>query len=102
MKNETVKPLSLAKAQQTIREVLGQLQRVDDQLAELSSVLPGPTAQFEARAELRSAVECVRADLIRDAIETLGKVVAASSLGLRLGFEMRQQLWLANQRKGAE
>ncbi len=101
MKNETVKPPSLAKAQQTVREILGQLQQVDDQLAELSSVLPGPTAQFDVRAELRGAVECVRAELLLDAIETLGKTVAASSLELRLGFEMRQQLWLARE-GGAE
>ncbi len=91
---------TLAEAQQTTQEILGQLQQIDDQFADLSSSLPEPTAQFDARAELRGAVECVRTELLADVIATLVKAVAASDLELRLGFETRRQLWLASQ--GAE
>lgn len=91
---------TLAEAQQTLREIVGQLQQVDDQLAELSSALPEPTTRFDARAELRSAMDCVRVELLAGAIETLVKAVAASNLGLRLWFEIRQQLRLASQEEG--
>lgn len=47
------------------------LREVDQQLAQVCETLPSPTSTFDARAELRGTLECVRTDLLQDAVTTL-------------------------------
>ena len=85
---------ALRSARTTLRETVGTLRQIDELLAASIQGLPAPSRQFDPAAELRAAAECVRADLLADAIETLHAASNASESQLRSCFEERQR-WLA-------
>ncbi|MEM7356886.1 MAG: hypothetical protein AAF657_39095 [Acidobacteriota bacterium] len=74
---EPVQPLSVAAAQRALRQTADELRTIDARLAaiagaietRLGSSLPG---------ELRDGTECVRTDLLHDAIESLKALANAS------------------------
>ena len=78
-----------------IQSVATELRRIDDRLADISRRLhdSGDHRGFDAPTELRSAVDCVRSDLLTDAIETLSFAATASEEDLHRSFEERQR-WL--------
>ncbi len=80
----------LPEIQGSLREILHDLQKVDDRLALLSEDLPEPTAEFNLRAELRNALDCVRIELLGDAIATLDG--AASQSLERFFVDYRERL----------
>ncbi len=84
---------ALNEAQQTLKEITARLRGVDAELAELSSSLPGPTEEFEARAELGGVIHSVQTDLLADAIATLDNAANQGIFGLYFEFQKRQQ-WL--------
>ncbi len=81
--------------QVAIQNVATELRRIDDRLAEISRRLQGSGDHrgFDIQTELRSAVDCVRSDLLTDAIETLSFAATASEADLHRSFEERQR-WL--------
>jgi hypothetical protein len=52
-------------------KICADLREVADQLTQMCRTLPKPTAIFHAQGELRGTLECVRTDLLEDAISTL-------------------------------
>ncbi len=54
-------------------KICADLREVDEQLAQICETLPAPTPTFNARGELRGKIQCVRTDLLRDAITTLNE-----------------------------
>lgn len=66
-----MKRRSLAEIQGTLGEIVADLSEVENRLALLSEHLPEPTGGFNVRAELRNALDCVRIELLADAIATL-------------------------------
>ena len=52
-------------------EAIADLRSLDRRLAILGASLPEQGQQFDWHAELRLAIECVRHDLLEDALETL-------------------------------
>ena len=83
----------VSKTQGAIQALAAELSQVDRRLAAVSEGLPEPADDFDMPAELRSAVDCVRNDLLADAISTLNHIATASERGLRQSFEERQK-WL--------
>ena len=81
--------------QSAIQSVATELRRIDDRLAEISRRLQGSgdPRGFNVPTELRSAVDCVRSDLLTDAIETLSFAATASEADLHRSSEERQR-WL--------
>ena len=88
--DKVVQKMSFTKARQAVRKLASRLRRLDGQLATLSSELPEPVAEFEAAAELRGIVECVRSDLLADAITTLEAASERDEIGLRMELVKRQ------------
>lgn len=86
-------PYALAEAQQTLREITARLRGIDADLSELSGSLPGPTEEFEARAELGGVIHCVQTDLLADAIATLEHAAQQGPFDLGLEFHQRRA-WL--------
>ena len=84
---------SAGDTQDTLREIAAELRQLDTRLAEIAGTLPLGGATFNAPGELRGAVDCVRVDLIADAIESLETVGNASEAELNKRFEERQR-WL--------
>jgi hypothetical protein len=78
--------------QQDVLEVSIRLREVSDQLADLSSALPEPAEKFDMRAELRGVLECVRSDLLADAVNTLRAAATRDEAGFR--GELRKRLAL--------
>ena len=78
--------------QQQVRELLVDLECLDQRLAHLCAQLPEPGEEFVALAEVRGLLSCVRTDLLADAIETLEKAATRDEAGLRLVFARRQHL----------
>lgn len=83
-------PRPFAEIQGALREIVTDLSKVDDQLALLSELLPEPTAEFNVKAQLREALDCVRIELLGDAIETLDG--AASQTPARFLADYRERL----------
>jgi hypothetical protein len=80
--------------QRAIKDATAELRRVHNQLAEIAEHLPQANGQFNMLAELRGAVDVVRADLLADAITTLAGAALADESSLRRRFTERQS-WLA-------
>ena len=85
---------ALGPAQTAIREMAESLDKIDERLAESVRRLPASSDQFDALAEVRAAIECVRADLLKDAVKTLLAVAASSESQLQACYEERQK-WAA-------
>ena len=81
-------------AQREIRGIVEALRRIDDQLAVSAHQLPVSSDRFDALAEVRAAIDCVRTDLLADAIETLTAAATATERQLKACFEERRQ-WAA-------
>ena len=62
-----------------------------EQLQQLAQKLPKRSRRFEALAELRSAMDCVRTDLLDDAIETLRFAADLTEENLQQRFEERRK-----------
>jgi hypothetical protein len=75
--------------QQAVLEVSIRLQKVGDQLADLSSGLPEPAEKFDIKAELRGVLECVRNDLLADAVNTLRAAATRDEAGFRGELQKR-------------
>ena len=54
------------------------LRGIDESLAGLAEELPTPGDRFDALAELRGAIDCVRSDLLSDAMTTLERAAILS------------------------
>ena len=85
---------ALGPAQAALREMAESLHRIDERLAESVCRLPASSDRFDALAEVRAAIECVRADLLTDAITTLLAVAASSESQLQACYEERRK-WAA-------
>lgn len=85
---------ALGPAQAALRELAESLYKIDERLAESVRRLPASSDQFDALAEVRAAIECVRADLLTDAIATLLAVAASSEIQLQACYEERRK-WAA-------
>ena len=69
--------ISMSRAQQALREVANELHELDGRLAALTRSIV-PRAGRLLPAALQGGAECVRSDLLRDAIETLEALAGAS------------------------
>ncbi|MHC5066531.1 MAG: hypothetical protein ACYTG5_21455 [Planctomycetota bacterium] len=83
---------ALTEARAAIGRIAQSLRCLQRQISDLCSTLPEHGQHFDPRAELRSALHCVNADLIDDAIKTLRQAVTATAAQLRHEFDRRQQL----------
>ena len=84
----------------TFNEVQDELQIVANglhnlfkEMEDVCSRLPKMGRDFEPLAELRAAMDCVRSDLLGDAIETLKRAGTLTEEQLKQRFEERQE-WL--------
>ena len=73
----------IADTQSAIKGATTELRRIDRQLTELTERLPQANGKFNMLAELRGAVDIVRADLLADAITTLDAAAIATESDLR-------------------
>jgi hypothetical protein len=64
-----------------------------DRLENFGQILPQPGPEFDPMAELHASMDCVRRDLLTDAVETLTLVATLSEDQLRERFEERRT-WL--------
>ena len=85
-----MKRRSLAEIQDALGKIVADLSEVENRLALLSEHLPEPTGTFNVRAQLRNALDCVRLELLADAIETLD--VAARMTPERFLADYRERL----------
>ncbi len=70
-----------------------ELRAIEESLAALVEDLPTPDARFGALEELRGMVDCVRSDLLSDAMMTLERAAITSEGDLhRLFYERQRQL----------
>jgi len=86
--------------QRVLFRVRAKLRESDAELEQLCGTLPEPTEDFDARAELRGTLECVRNDLLADAVSTLRAAARRSEEEWRQVFEQRFQL-LVSESEGA-
>ena len=86
-----MKKRPLSEIQGVLREIVADLQKVDDRLALLSERLPEPPSHFSVRAELRNALDCVRIELLGDAIATLDGAATQSPLSFLAEYRQRQK-----------
>jgi hypothetical protein len=84
---------TLLETQGAIQDAAAELRRLDERLAEICGRLPEPARGFDILTELRGTVDCVRSDLLSDAIATLSVAATASESDLHRSFEERQR-WL--------
>ena len=84
---------SVSGLQNRLAEVVAELQRIDRALETMVQDLPEPDDEFHILKELRAATDCVRRDLLADAVETLEGVSASSPIELWRRFEERRT-WL--------
>ena len=82
---------SVSGLQHQFAEITADLRRIDRQLETLVQALPEPDEDFHILKELRAAADCVRGDLLQDAIETLDNAATLSPIELRRRFEERKQ-----------
>lgn len=78
--------------QRVLFRVRAKLYESDTELERLCGTLPEPTGDFDARAELRGTLECVRKDLLKDAISTLRVAARRTEEEWRRAFEHRFEL----------
>jgi hypothetical protein len=96
----TVMPMPMQRA---LWKICANLREMDDRLAQMCRTLPEPTATFDARGELRGTLECVRTDLLQDAISTLRTAARRScEAEWRYAFEQRVQLLAEADREGGK
>jgi hypothetical protein len=87
--------------QRGLFKICADLREVDDRLAQMCRTLPEPTATFHAQAELRGTLECVRTDLLEDAISTLRTAAKRGcEAEWRYAFEQRVKLLAEADREG--
>jgi hypothetical protein len=67
---------------------------VEERLESFGRSLPEPGPEFTPLAELRNGMDCVRQDLLADAIETLHLIATLPEDELQKRFEERRT-WLA-------
>ncbi len=67
--------LPASRAQQALAEIVDELQQLDERLRTLTDAIASEAEEILA-ADLRAGVECVRADLLNDAISTLSALAA--------------------------
>ena len=65
--------LPAPQAQEALTEIVNELQQLDERLCTLTELID-PEAEAILAADLRTGVECVRADVLSDAISTLSKL----------------------------
>lgn len=80
----------LNEVRKNLKEIVVKLRGIGVELTKLSSSLPEPTREFEARAELGGVIHMVQTDLLADAITTLDNAATEDVFGLRLEFHKRQ------------
>lgn len=73
-------------------KVRARLYESDTDLEQLCATLPKPTEDFDAQAELRGTLECVRTDLLADALSTLKAACRRTKEEWRQHFEERSRL----------
>ncbi len=78
--------------QRVLLKVRARLYESDADLEQLCSTLPEPTEDFDARAELRGTLQCIRTDLLEDALSTLKAAYIRTEEEWRKLFEERSQL----------
>lgn len=78
--------------QRVLFRVRAKLYESDAELEQLCETLPEPTEDFDTGAELRGTLECVREDLLKDAISTLRVAARRSEEEWRRAFERRLEL----------
>ena len=76
-----------------LQELTALLRQVNERLEQLGSVLPEPGPEFDRLAELRSGMDCVRRDLLTDAVDTLHLIATIPADELRDRFGERRA-WL--------
>ena len=84
--------LGVGEARSALRAAAADLEAVYRRLSALAERLPVPCERFLTLAELRAAIDCVRADLLTDAIETLEAAATLSERELRRRFAERRSL----------
>jgi hypothetical protein len=89
---------SVGETQHAIWEAATELRRVEERIGELCEILPEPGHEFEPLAELWDVLDCVKRDLLADAIRTLEIAATQNEDQLRREYDWRQQQ-LANPRR---
>jgi hypothetical protein len=86
----------------TLLKICADLWEADERLAQICKTLPEPTAEFDALGELRGTLECVRTDLLQDAVSTLREAAKRGcEAEWRCVYEQRVQLLAEVDREGA-
>ncbi len=67
--------LPAPRAQEALTEIVDELRQLDERLRTLVEAI-GPKGEEILGADLRAGVECIRADLLSDAISTLSALAA--------------------------
>jgi hypothetical protein len=89
---------SVGETQEAIWEVATELRRVEGRIGELCEILPKPGHEFEPLAELWGVLDCVKRDLLADAIRTLEIATTQDEDQLRREYDWRHEQ-LANPRR---
>ena len=84
---------SVSRTQVRLFAVAVELKLIDRELRDIVEGFPEPDGDFHIFKELRAAADCVRTDLLADAIETLDSVAQGSPISLWRRFEERRT-WL--------
>ena len=82
---------SFREVQDELQVTADALHSMEQQLQQLAHKLPKRSHGFEALAELRAAMDCVRSDLLDDAIETLRFAANLDEENLQQRFEERRK-----------
>lgn len=92
------KQRTVPEVQHNLRELCTELRRIEGRLAELYDPQLSPSSpDYEALMELEGKIDCVRNDLLDDAIATLEVATALSPAQLRLNFLFRPE-WPSGER----
>ncbi len=85
VKTDTERP----EVQRVLSRVHSKLRESDAELEQLCKTLPEPTEDFDAWAELRGTLECVRTDLLEDAVATLRAAARRTQEEWHKAFQQR-------------
>jgi hypothetical protein len=80
---------SFREVQDELQITLDSLRQLGEQLKRIGRRLPRPSYAFDPLAELRAAADCVRKDLLVDAVETLNFAATLTEGQLQERFEER-------------
>lgn len=80
---------SFREVQDELKLTVDSLRHIGERLKEIGTKLPEPSRAFEALAELRAVMDCVRNDLLDDAVETLTCATTLSEEQMKVRFEER-------------